>query len=399
LLKEKKLSINDLLLDPNNPRFIRDLSEVKHVPDDKLEEEQKNILKLFDIGKTKFDEELDVTNISDLYDSMKNIGFVEIDRVVARPIPFNDKYLVIEGNRRISTVMKLLGDYKNGTINKPEERRNLESLMSSFTTITCMILDTRGLSQEEIDHKISVILGLRHHGSLLEWETLAKAYNIYNEYMSEEPINEDLKFDNNKVKHVANRLSIPRSDVIKSLKTYVAYVQLRERFPDVKDRHFSLIESGVTNKYLAGSYFKIDGETFCLDEESLAKMDSLCQFSMRDSLPDNKKKIISDPKKFILLGKLVDKRQRADDEHVKSYADDLIRRVEDGDDQEMGVDDAVYNLTEFENRKKWAEAIAILLQKQETELRIEEYTGTGNDRGNKDELKRTLEPLRKIMGV
>ena len=57
--------------------------------------------------------------------------------------------------------------------------------MSSFTNINCMLLDTSDLSQDQIEHKITVILGIRHHGSLLEWEPLPRAFNIYTEYMLE----------------------------------------------------------------------------------------------------------------------------------------------------------------------------------------------------------------------
>ena len=399
MLKEIPVSINDLLLDPNNPRFIVDLREMRNIPDEKIEEKQESILNRYDHHRSRADKELDVTNIKDLYDSMRDIGFVEIDRVVVRRLVGVNKHLVIEGNRRISTVKKLLNHLKDGTITNPSERRKLESLMSSFTTINCMLLDTTGLSQEQIEHRIAVILGLRHHGSLLEWEPLPRAYNIFIEYMSEEPLSGDFEFDNRKTRSVANRLSIPRRDVKKALQTYIAYLQLSDRFSDVKDRYFSLIEAGTTNKFLLGSHFNINKITFKLDEESLTKMDEICQFTIRDSLPEGKKKIIADPKKFKLLGTLIDKRQRAAHEATKAYANDLIRRVEDEDDIEMTLDEAVDALTAFENRQQWTIAISDLLNKQEVELRIEDYTGTGNDRGNKDELKQTLVPLRKIMDI
>jgi len=398
MLKEISVPIENLLLDPNNPRFIKDLEIIPSVPDDKLVDDQKKVLDRFETS-AKSDKELDVTNIKDLYDSMQNIGFVEIDRIVVKKVAVNDKFLVIEGNRRIATVKKLLNHYENGTIINPTERRKLAILMDSFRKITCMLLETKGLPQEEIKRRINIILGLRHHGSLLKWEPLPKAYNIFNEYMTEEPQNDDFEFNNNKVKYVKNRLSISAADVKSALKTYIAYLQLRDRFSDVKDTHYSLIEYGVTNKYLLGSYFKISGTTYRLDEDSLANMDAVCQFSIRDSIPENKKKIISDPKKFALFGSLIDKRQKAEHEAIKNYANDLIRRVEDEDDIDMTLEQAVDDLTAFENRQQWAKTINKLLDKQEAELKIDDYTGTGNDRGNKDELKSTIEPLRKIMDI
>ena len=327
-LNEISVNIDDLLLDPNNPRFKQTLKTDKKILDEELEKVQEKTLKIFDTKSIPENEEegLNVTNIKYLYESMKKIGYVPIDRVVIRPVKGSNKFLVIEGNRRISTAKKILREYDAGT-SKPRERRELEPIINSFRKITCMLFDTSNLSQEQIEHKVSVILGIRHHGSLLEWDALPKAYNIYNEYMSEEPIVEEFKFDNLKINGVASRLSIGKTDDRTSLKTYIPYLQLKERFQDVKDSHFSLIQSGVTNRFLASSFFIMDGHSYRLDEESLLKMNDICQFSIRDSMPINRKKIIIEPKKFSLLGRLIDKKQRASEESVKSYANDLIKRV------------------------------------------------------------------------
>ena len=75
MLKEIPVSIEDLLLDPNNPRFIVDLREIRNIPDEKIEEKQENILNRFDHHRSRTDKESDVTNIKDLYDSMRDIGF------------------------------------------------------------------------------------------------------------------------------------------------------------------------------------------------------------------------------------------------------------------------------------------------------------------------------------
>lgn len=400
MLKEKTVPVDHLLLDPNNPRFVKTLRLSSRVSDDKLEEKQEATLRLFEMSRPQGDDEVDATNIGDLYESMTTIGFVPIDHIVIRPVKGSDKYLVIEGNRRVSTAKLILNDYETGAIKKPSDRRRIEPLLASLRSITCMLLDTEGMSQDDVDHKVSVILGLRHHGSLLEWEPLPSAYNIYNEYMSEEPKSNEFELGNNtKIRSVAGRLSIPTSKVRQALRTYIAYLQLRARFPDVRPYHFSLIEAGVTDKYLAVSYFRIDGRTFQLDEDSLSKMDMICQFATRDAKPEGKKKIVPDPKKFRLLGRLVDKRQRADHEVTKQYADDLIRRVEDENDLEMTIDRAVDDLTAFEGRKKWVEVVTKLLDKQAKELPLEDYTGLGNDSGQKDELKATLAKLRKVTEV
>jgi hypothetical protein len=398
MLDEINVSIEDLFLDPNNPRFIKNFEKGKTVPDKLIEGSQKQVLKNF--SKNPQSDNEDVTNISDLYESMRTIGYVPIDRIVVRPVEKSNKFVVIEGNRRISTIKTLRNDFINheGVLDKTKERKKYEKVKDSFENITCMLLRTEGLTDQEISYKISVILGLRHHGSLLEWDPLPKAYNIYKEYMNIEPKLPSFEFKNDRRNEVSNMLSISKPKVTSSLKTYIVYLQLCDHF-EVKDRYYSLIQECVTNKNLQGTLFKIDSSTYKLDEISLDKFNEVCQFANRDNLPENKRKIIENPQKVSLLGKLFAKRMRAKHETVKSYADDLIQRTLDADDLDMPLEAAVDDLTAFENRTFWVDTIEKLLLKQDKELKFDDYTGIGNDLGKKEQLKKTLEPLRKIMGV
>jgi hypothetical protein len=406
MLKEIEIPIDNLLLDPNNPRFIRDLTMRERVPEDEIEAKQADTLKAFSGDSSPEEPEFDVTNIRDLYDSMLRIGFVGIDRIVVRPLGKSKRYIVLEGNRRIATVKHILQDLKNSSapLDKPAARNEAESHRPSFEKVKAMLLETAGLSQDEINHKVAILLGIRHHGSVLEWEPLPKAYNCYTEYMGEEPKKDSFEFEHKKAKAVANRLCIQKGDVTDALRTYVAYLQVRERFSGVRDDHYSLIESAIKNKYLKGTYFCANEETFELDEQSLTRLNVVCQFATRDSndperTTDKKKKILPDPKSTRLLGQLIEKRQHANHNAVKDYASDLIKRAENEDDLEMTLDEAVNQLVAFERRTAWTDAIDKLLQKQVKELAPQKYAGEGLDRGRKEEIKATLAPLRKIMSL
>ena len=405
MLNEQNIRVDKLLLDSDNPRFISDLTAPTRTPDDLIDEKQQDTLKRFSRTPSADDPEFDVTNIRDLYDSMLRIGFVGIDRIVVRVL--GDKFLVLEGNRRLATVKSILRDYEHmrPPLDRPDVRRRAEAHMDSFTILPAMVLDTTGLSADELYQKVAIILGIRHHGSVLEWEPLPKAYNIYSEYMEEEPQNGKFFFQNKTAKQVAARLCIKASDVKNALRTYVAFLQARERFPEVKDSHFSLIEYAVRDKHLtSASYLSLDGNTFELEELSLTKLDTICQFATRDSgnpelTKNKKKKILKDPKHCKLLGRLIAKSRQASHPSITAYAANLIERVEDEDDLQMSLDQAVDDLTAFENRTKWVEAIGNLLGKQEKELDVEKYAGEGLDRGRKDELQTTLDPLRKMMNL
>jgi hypothetical protein len=406
MLQEIQVPLENLLLDPNNPRFISGLTEPPRALDEEIEGKQEQTLRRFSRNPPAEDPDFEVTNIFDLYESMCRIGYVGIDKIVVRSIQENSKYLVLEGNRRIATVKSILRDYekKLSPLDRPSSRKAVEFYMPSFKNIRAMLLDTRGLSKDQIDHQVAILLGIRHHGSLLSWDLLPRAFNIYTEYMEEETRKDKFQFENRRAKAVAERLCIQTGDVTSALKTYVAYLQLRERFPEIQDHHFSLVEYGIKDKHLRAGYLKMNPDTFELNEESLTKLNGMCQFDTRDSknperTTNGKKKILQDPKQFKLLGKLINRMGCATHSAVKSYAADLIQRVENEDDLEMTLDQAVDDLTAFENRMKWAEAIEKLLDKQETELSIETYSGEGRDRGYKDELKITLERLRNIIRI
>jgi len=395
-LIEKSISIDDLLLDPNNPRFVRDFNFTGFISDGQTITKQSEILSAF--GNGSGEDEENVTDISVLYKSMVAIGFVPIDRIVVRKINNCDQYIVIEGNRRISTIKKILQDYENheNKFDKHDARKKLEPLMTTFKKITCMVLNTEGLTAEDISHKISIILGLRHHGSLLEWKPLPKAFNIYKVYMEIEPRSEEFIFVVKKANDVASRLSISRGDVKDVLKTYLVYLQLSENY-DARASHYSLIEEGVTNKHLS-ELIKVDESAFRMDEASLERMNQVCQFSTRDSLGPDDKKIIRDPKAFGRLGKLYQMKKNATHEAIKSYASELINRVIDEEDA-LDLDAALDDLTDFKNKTQWVEAVAKLLDKQESELSLDDYAGEGNDLGNKDALKQLLEKFRRMAGI
>ena len=405
MLTEQKIHVDKLLLDPDNPRFIADLAPHERTRDEEIGDKQAEISKRFTRNREGDDIESDVTNIQDLYASMLRIGFVGIDRIVVREL--GTKYLVLEGNRRLAAVKSILRDYQEmrPPLHRPDERRRVESHLDSFYELPVMVLDTSGLSDDEVYHKVSVILGIRHHGSVLEWEPLPKAYNIHTEYLEELAEIGEFRFENLVAKQVAERLCITRSDVMSALRTYIVFLQARERFPDVKDTHFSLIEAAVRNKHLtSGSYLSLDSNTFELDEPSLSKLSMICQFATRDSgdperTRDGKKKILKDPPACNTLGRLIAKCRQARHPSISAYGWNLIDRVENEDDLEVGLDQAINDLTAFEKQTKWVDAVGKLLMKQEQELRVEIYAGEGLDRGRKDELQATLGPLRKIMNI
>ena len=100
-LREINVAIENLYLDPNNPRFADLQDKFQSVPQDRVVEAgvQERALKRI------LDERFEVKQLKD---SIRTIGFLTIDRLVVTPLPQDGTFVVIEGNRRLGAVKSLL---------------------------------------------------------------------------------------------------------------------------------------------------------------------------------------------------------------------------------------------------------------------------------------------------
>jgi hypothetical protein len=378
ILKKQRLAITSLFLDPNNPRLKLDTEEHCEVADEQVEAKQDSLMKQFRKGNEDF------FDLNSLKDSMERIGYVCIDRIVVRPLKCDSsKYLVIEGNRRIASIRELITEHENRKRVLPDE------VVSSLYELDVMVLDPDILGEAETKHQISVILGIRHHGSLLEWEPLAKAFNLYKEYRLICPEGHRFTLNTKAVSEVRKRLAVPKKVVDHALKTYVVFLQLQEADPDsVKEHHYSLIEAIVHSNRLLTGYLTMDDTSYNLDEQSVERMFVICQFSERDQLLPEEK-ILPKPQSVAKLAKLVGFFNTHSSEHVRNYAQSLIASVEGkiDDAPRTSLDDAVDLLIAFINRQEWAQTLLKYLREQRDKLDYNTYLGTGNDRMKKDKLK------------
>lgn len=106
-LSPKKLKFDNIMLDPNNPRFWTQ-SNRPTVQDKNIVDEKKQI---------RARQEIDQHGISDLYNSILRNGFLLLDRIVVRPIVgAPGKFVVVEGNRRFRSLGKLRSDIQNDDV-------------------------------------------------------------------------------------------------------------------------------------------------------------------------------------------------------------------------------------------------------------------------------------------
>jgi hypothetical protein len=410
-LKQIKVSPDDLLLDPNNPRLVDCLDMTPKINDEDILSKQAYLKGKF--TQSNKSEEADgesTTDIGSLYESMIQIGYVAIDRIVVRYVEQLHKYVVVEGNRRVSTIKLILEKAAMGLLKdrgENSERKLFEKNKDSFKVLEVLELKTRGLTKDEIDKRVDIILGLRHFGSVLDWKPLNRAFNAYKNYINIDPPLQKFVFEKRRLKEVATRLSISQHEVKKALETYIVFKQVADQNSDIRDDNYSLIEAALPLCNY-GNYFNRNESTYEFDDISLEKLVALCQFDRRNSGVHSNALIIPEPKKFAVLGKLL--REAAENKlsGIRERAASLAEAVRRGEIEEsnenagslvMPVDKA-YSLLRAEIIfNQWVPELKKLLDKQRDKLPIDKYDGEGSHLLKKQELEKTLKNIRKFFDL
>jgi len=147
----------------------------------------------------------------------------------------NDHFIILEGNRRLSAIINIL-----------EDETADSSLKKELEHIGVMEVLDDG-SPAELQRKISYLLGVRHHGSLVKWTPFAQAHNIYLRYTElSGQTSTSFQWDNNIGRQVADTLSIPLKSVEDRLRVYRTMEQLSNFKPikngegSIKARYYSV---------------------------------------------------------------------------------------------------------------------------------------------------------------
>ena len=188
--------IKNLLLDPNNYRFI-DRPEYKPVADEQVTDlrvQQRTMN--FVAGKNN-------DNIIDLITSFKTNGFLDIDQIQVKKL--GENYLILEGNRRVTTLKYLYDEFLKGNdVGKLTE--------SDFKSIDLVEI----IDEDPVQHLIT--MGLHHISGKKRWSAVNEAQLIsdliYNHGMQED--------------EVCNSLAITKQALRRSIRTLSLIQQYKE---------------------------------------------------------------------------------------------------------------------------------------------------------------------------
>ncbi len=145
---------DNLLLDPNNPRYQGDFPDFVFVPYEQIGRQEHQARALYRLYSEKF-------RVKELAESIAQVGYLPIDRLVVTRYD-SHKFLVIEGNRRLAALKLVLEGkvpFKKGD-------------PSALHKLPALLLD-EPFESASIDQWL--IQGTRHIGGVKEWGAYQKA--------------------------------------------------------------------------------------------------------------------------------------------------------------------------------------------------------------------------------
>ncbi len=126
--REDRLSYSQLLLDPNNYRY-QDNPDFSYAEERRFHEEG--------VQDRAFRRLTRDESLIQLKNSFITNGFIPVERLVVRPYPHaEDRYLILEGNRRLAALRWIADDYEAG-VDLPE------SVLASLEAVPVIIVENQ----------------------------------------------------------------------------------------------------------------------------------------------------------------------------------------------------------------------------------------------------------------
>jgi len=316
-LEEKEIRLDNLFLDPNNPRFT-DASATtsdKRTVEEKVQ--QNTYIKIFREG------------VEELVGSILYNGFLPLDRIVVRELDgLPGQYVVVEGNRRLAALRTVRDRITGAELDEtefPEARQG--ELLSSIESIHCLVYT--GAAKIDIAW---ILQGIRHISGIRDWSPAQRAELVAKE------------IDGNRLKprQVGQMLGISTQQVNR---LYRANRGLSQMLADddyanrAQKDYFTLFEEAYQKKNVR-EWLGWDSTT-----EIFTKLDNLHHFYELIS-PDsshNDDRRLHDPRQMSALDRILGAER----------LDLLVQVLE----YELNIEEAKGRLDESEKKSNWKEQI------------------------------------------
>lgn len=243
--KDIQVHIEQLLLDPNNYRLFGE-KEVASIPDSDAEGLQDVTL-----------DKLKGQRLGELKDSIRNHGFLEMERMVVRLLDTTEnkeqkddskkKFIVVEGNRRAAALKSL---EKNAGVTLSEKMKNLNVILIEG-------------DKEEIKLYSATLMGIRHVSGPKKWDGFQSAKLI-----------NDLYIDGKSYTEIGDILGISSREAGRRYRGYKAFEQMRSH-PEFRDkvepRHYGLLLEFLSPSKKGKEWLEWDDAKFSFENEERLK--------------------------------------------------------------------------------------------------------------------------------
>jgi hypothetical protein len=308
-LKRVLVDPKKLYLDPNNPRFVtRDTDrrdESTFLDQDVITQTRDKMLGKLGAGSKDKDE----YRINEITDSIITNGWNPVDSIFVRKFREDEeRYVVLEGNRRVTAIQSLLEDKTT-----PDDVKDVLKEIEVMEIVDKVATGSKkDKSLKEIEKKVSYLLGVRHHGSLKKWSPYAQSARIFDKYLRNTGQSEDtFLWCEKSAREIAKGLTMQVPLVKERLQTYRAMTQIskHKKVADcvngagVKDHHYSLVTEVLQSRQtVLRVYIEQNPSTFLLTDLALERIINLCHFDIinRAGAP------INNPQQWRFLARLLD---------------------------------------------------------------------------------------------
>jgi len=320
-LTERKISIDSLYLDPNNPRFW-DQQNHRRIPDTRTIEET---------IQQRVEQQIRHHDVEELQYSILRNGFLPLDRIVVRPLDlYDDKFVVVEGNRRLAALKLLRERVREDLV--AEDKISDEYLNNLYDqTKELSVLVYSGSHSDDISW---IFQGIRHIGGIRQWEPAQRAKLVANQFEK----------GSSSFTETGQKFGLSARAVGRLYRSYKALEQMRaddEYGNKARNDYFSLFEEAYRNTTVR-KWLDWDEEKYCfMNPENLQIFYSWICHDEEDE-PERRRRI-HNPKHVKCLGTLI-----SGDYQV------LISRV---DRHEVGIETAEMNALDIEPADSWKERL------------------------------------------
>ena len=234
-LTKTQVKLDDLLIDPNNPRFADISDEKLNVPQSRFSDPE--------IQKHAYDKMMNPSfDVVSLANSIEIVGFLQVDNIVAKKLD-DSKYVVVEGNRRVTALKYITNQFKLGQSILTAE------FIDKLSLIDVLVVDN---SEDDAENVGKIIQGIRNVSGIKEWAAYQKAQFI-----------DDMISKGKEPGTISKMIGMLVRDINRYYKTYSAMTQFRkdeEYGSKWKHSYFShfdeVLKRPVIRKYLGWDEFQ-----------------------------------------------------------------------------------------------------------------------------------------------